>query len=66
MKFVTFALLSALALSGCGKSAQDQLAEAQLKALQDAQAQAAEGQQKKEATQKAITGGDGPRAFNSK
>lgn len=52
------------AIVGCGQSKQEELAAAQLKALQEtlqeAQKQTAENQKKKDASLKALTGGDSP------
>jgi hypothetical protein len=44
-----------LMLSGCGKSAQEKLAEKQLKAIEDYQASQIEAQKRKEAMDKAAS-----------
>lgn len=48
------------ALTGCGKSKQEEAAEAQLKEAQEEKANAAENQKRKDASLKALTGGDSP------
>jgi ABC-type uncharacterized transport system auxiliary subunit len=47
-------------LTGCGKSKQEEAAEAQLNKIQEDKANSAENQKKKDASLKALTGGDGP------
>ena len=47
-------------LIGCGKSKQEEAAEAQLKEAQEEKANTAENQKRKDVSLKALTGGDGP------